>query len=90
MSFADVAGLTPDQRRANQVRDLLRPLDRQHSLDAREMATSALRRLGAMGDEPVAVLRDGRVVGLVRAGDILRWTLIHPPEQPPGASPRAG
>lgn len=80
VSFADVAGTPPDQRRTRTVRDLLRPLDAR-SLEAQEMATTALRRLGGVGDEPVAVVRDGRVVGLIRAGDILRWTMMHPPAE---------
>ena len=78
ITFSDVAGTPPDERRRHQVRDLLKPLDERRSLDAAEMATTALKRLGGLGEEPVAVLRDGRVVGLIRAGDILRWTMVHP------------
>jgi Zn-dependent protease len=78
ITYSDVAGLAPDDRRERRVRDLLTPLDGRRSLDAGEMATTALRRLGGIGDEPVAVVRNGRVVGLVRAGDILRWTMVHP------------
>jgi hypothetical protein len=82
VKFSDVAGMAPEERRQRRVRDLATPLDEHHSLDAGEMATTALRRLGGVGDEPVAVVRNGRIVGLVRAGDILRWTLVHPVEEP--------
>jgi Zn-dependent protease len=82
VKFSDVAGMAPEERRQRRVRDLATPLDEHHSLDAGEMATTALRRLGGVGDEPVAVVRNGRIVGLVRAGDILRWTLVHPAEEP--------
>ena len=81
VSWSDVAGLDPEQRRRHTVGDLATALDDAHTLEADEMATSALRRLGGVGDQPVAVLRNGRVVGLVRVGDILRWTLMHPAEQ---------
>jgi Zn-dependent protease/predicted transcriptional regulator len=76
VSFSDVAKVSAQERRHRQVRELLTPLDERHSLAADELATAALRRLG--GDEPVAVVTNGRVVGLVRSGDILRWTAVHP------------
>lgn len=75
VSFSDVAKISQPDRRQRQVRELLTPLDERHSLAADEMASTALRRLG---DEPVAVVTNGRVVGLVRSGDILRWTAVHP------------
>jgi Zn-dependent protease/predicted transcriptional regulator len=76
ISFSDVAKIDPAERRQRRVRELLTPLDERHSLGADELATTALRRLP--GDEPVAVVTNGRVVGLVRSGDILRWTSVHP------------
>lgn len=78
IAFSDVAGVPHAERPMRRVRDLLTPLDERHSLPADEMASTALRRLAGMGDNPVVVVQGGRVVGLVRAGDILRWTLIHP------------
>lgn len=83
VSWSDVAGLAPEQRRSVTVAELATGLDEAHTLEEGEMATAALRRLGSVGDQPVAVLRDGRVVGLVRAGDILRWTLMHPADGEP-------
>ncbi|HEX7038101.1 MAG TPA: site-2 protease family protein [Pseudomonadales bacterium] len=78
IAFSDVARVPAAERRMHRVRDLLTPLDEHHSLPADEMASTALRRLAGMGDNPVVVVQGGRVVGLVRAGDILRWTLIYP------------
>ncbi len=80
VSFADVAAVPLAERGSRRVRDLAVALDSSQTLDADEMASTALRRLSAVGDAPVAVVRGGRVVGLVRAGDILRWTIIHPPQ----------
>ena len=88
VTFSDVARVSPDERRQRHVRDLLTPLDERHNLDAGEMATTALKRLGGAGDEPVAVISNGRIVGLVRAGDILRWTMVHPAEPPSAQTPQ--
>jgi Zn-dependent protease/CBS domain-containing protein len=76
ISFSDVAQIAPEERRQRRVRELLTPLDARPSLGADELAATVLRRLP--GDEPVAVVTNGRVVGLVRSGDILRWTAVHP------------
>jgi Zn-dependent protease/predicted transcriptional regulator len=78
ITFAHVAAMSAEQRREQRLRDLVRRLDDGPVLAPEEMASTALRRLGEVGDDPVAVVRDGRVVGLVRAADILRWTLMHP------------
>lgn len=81
VSFNDAARVSPEQRRQHRVRDLVSGIDERGVLDADDMASTALRQLGGIGDQPVAVVRDGRIVGLVRAGDILRWTMVHPAEQ---------
>ncbi len=78
VSFSDARQVPPGERRGRRVSELLTPLDDAHTLDAGEMASTALRRLGGVGDEPVVVLSNGRVVGIIRAGDILRWTMVHP------------
>lgn len=80
VSFNDVSGIDQDQRRARRVRDLAASLDERVSVDADEMASTALRQLGNLGDQPVPVVSGDRVVGLVRAGDILRWSVMHPGE----------
>lgn len=77
IAFSDVTRVPTAERRARRVRDLLTPLDERHCLAADEMASSALRRLAGLGDQPVVVVQNGRVVGLLRAGDILRWTMVH-------------
>ena len=76
VSFDDIRSLERERRSESQVRDLLKPLDQQSCLDADEKATAALRRLGGRGEEPLAVLRNGSVVGLLSAGDILRWSRL--------------
>ncbi len=81
VSFADARQVPPGERHGRRVGELLTPIDDAHSLDAAEMASTALRRLGGVGDEPVVVVRNGRVVGIIRAADILRWTMVHPASQ---------
>ncbi|MFU8815252.1 MAG: site-2 protease family protein, partial [Pseudomonadales bacterium] len=76
VSFADAANVPREERVRRQVRELLKPLDERHALSADEQATTALRRLS--GDDPVAVVSGNKVVGLVRSGDIMRWTSVHP------------
>jgi Zn-dependent protease/CBS domain-containing protein len=79
ISYTDVARLPAPERAGRSVRDLATPLEDRPSLAEDTLASTALRQLGAIGDEPVVVLSNGRVVGLVRASDVLRWTLMHPP-----------
>ncbi|MEQ8860245.1 MAG: site-2 protease family protein [Pseudomonadales bacterium] len=80
IAFEDVATIPAEQRHGRRVVDHTVALDDRPTLDASEMATTALRRLASLGDAPVVVLRGGRVVGLVRAADVLRWTIVHPPQ----------
>lgn len=79
VSYGDVAALPPQERARRLVGDLATPLDDLVSLPADQLASTALRQLSRLGDEPVVVIRGGRVVGLLRGSDVLRWTLMHPP-----------
>lgn len=47
------------------------------TIDEDVPATEALGALLARRDEPVAVMRDGRVTGLLGGADILRWVALH-------------
>jgi Zn-dependent protease/predicted transcriptional regulator len=79
VSYTDIATLPAAERAGRSVRDVAKPIDDRPSLSADALASTALRQLSAIGDEPVVVLSGGRVVGLLRASDVLRWTLMHPP-----------
>ncbi|MFW6092553.1 MAG: site-2 protease family protein [Pseudomonadota bacterium] len=80
VTLTDVSRVPPGERPAKTVRELLTPLEARGTLSADEMASTALRQLGGIGDEPVVVVRGSEVVGIIRAGDILRWTMMHPAE----------
>jgi len=78
VSYNDAAAMPPEERRNRRVRDIVTGPGEGRSLAADDMASAALRRMNEIGDEPVAVVDNGRIVGLVRSGDILRWTMMHP------------
>jgi hypothetical protein len=82
VSFDDAAALPAGERARRHVRDLVTPMDRSNGLNADDLAATALQRLAPLGDRPVPVLRGEQVVGLVRAGDILRWTVLHADRSP--------
>ena len=42
-------------------------------------ADQAFGALSGSGDLPLPVMHDGRVVGLLRAADVLRWLQLHQP-----------
>lgn len=79
VSYSDVAGLSPEERGRRTVGELATALEDRPTLSPDALASTALRQLSALGDEPVAVIGNGRVVGLLRASDVLRWTVMHPP-----------
>ncbi len=69
--------MPPDQRAARRVQDVMVPVERLHALDADALATDALATLLGAGDQPVPVVSDQRIVGLVRGSDILKWVMLH-------------
>lgn len=77
VSYGDVAVVPMADRPRRRVADVMSPLERTPTLDADAQATLALNALLAAGDAPVAVLREGQVVGLVRGSDVLRWVALH-------------
>jgi Zn-dependent protease len=77
VSYGDVAMVPMADRPRRRVADVMSALERTPTLDADAQATLALNALLAAGDAPVAVLRDGQVVGLVRGSDVLRWVALH-------------
>jgi Zn-dependent protease/predicted transcriptional regulator len=77
VSQGDVAGVPMSERRGKRVTDVMAELPGNRTIDADALATKALNALLGAGDEPVAVIRNGRVVGLVRGSDMLRWIMLH-------------
>lgn len=65
------------------VRDVMRPLDANHTVDAQTEARELLDQLSAEG-EPLAVLNEGQVVGLLHQSDVARWLAWHQRGGDPG------
>lgn len=77
VALSAVKQLPEDERRSKSVRDVMTPLDSVDYLEPDTGATDALQSLVRAGDEPLPVIRDGRMVGLIQHGDILRWMSLH-------------
>ena len=81
----DVERLSPAQRRSMTVREAMRPPGQITVAQPTEMVLKVLDVLAQRDISQVPVLDDGRIVGLVRRADILRWLALH--AGPDGAKP---
>lgn len=77
VALADVSDIPLAERGGMRVSEVMEDLARAPVLDADALATRVLNALLAAGDAPVAVVRNGQVVGLVRGSDVLRWVTLH-------------
>ncbi len=73
----DVERLPPAQRHSTSVRDVMKPMDQVVVVRAKDDAFDVLNLLAQRDVNQVLVLEDGRVAGLVRRADILRWLAFH-------------
>lgn len=69
----DVRKLPRERWATTRVGDAMTPLERVTTLPANATAEQALGALGQPGSDQVAVLDHGRVVGLLRSQDLVRW-----------------
>jgi CBS domain-containing protein len=72
----DVERVTPAQRHSTSVRDVMQPMDRVVVAHSSDDAFDVLNVLAQRDINQVLVLEDGRVAGLVRRADILRWLAL--------------
>ena len=75
----DVERLQPAERHAKSVRDVMKPMDQVIVAHASDDAFDVLELLAKRDINQVLVMADGRVTGLVRRSDILRWLALHGP-----------
>lgn len=81
----DVERLQPAQRHSLSVRDVMKPADQLIVVGVDDDASDVLELLAKRDINQVLVVTEGRVAGLVRRADILRWLALHrPPESPAG------
>lgn len=73
----DVERLPPAQRHSGSVREVMKPLDQLIVAHPGDAAFDVLSLLAQRDVNQVLVVEDGRVAGLVRRADILRWLAVH-------------
>lgn len=73
----DVEHLPPAQRRTLTVRDAMKPLEQMTSVRPGDDALDVLNLLAQRDINQVPVVEGGRVVGVLRRADILRWLALH-------------
>jgi len=77
VSLADVQTLQENERRSKTVSDITRPLSSLETLSPATSGKDALMALVKAGDEPLAVIEDGKVVGLIQHSDVMKWLSLH-------------
>lgn len=77
VSINEVLAVPVEARRTTRLADIARSLMDSNAIGERMPATEAMQALAAHQDQPVPVVRNGEVVGLLRGSDILRWLMLH-------------
>ncbi|MFN2329653.1 MAG: CBS domain-containing protein, partial [Chromatocurvus sp.] len=77
VSLRRVTELPAEQRGGRTVGDITLAAASMESLNAGESAREAIQRLGRDGDEGLLVVSSGRVVGLLRHSDVVKWMRLH-------------
>ncbi|MBW4051785.1 MAG: CBS domain-containing protein [Proteobacteria bacterium] len=81
----DVERIPAAQRHSTSVREVMKPLDQIVVAHPGDHASEVLGLLAQRDINQVLVVEDGRVAGLARRADILRWLALHgSPKSPPG------
>jgi len=78
----DIERLSPAQRHATSVREVMKPLEQLVVVHVDDDAFGVLNLLAQKDLDQVLVMEGGRVAGLVRRADILRWLALHGPSPP--------
>lgn len=68
--------IDPKERDRLRIRDVMRTDLEELTLSANADAMKALERL-SLADTPMAVMRDGQVLGLVAQEDVMKWLALH-------------
>ena len=77
IALSDVVNIEEPERRRRRVDEVMRPLAPTHVVDPDLTGRRVLELLAGAGEEPLPVIRDGRVVGLIHRSDILKWLALH-------------
>jgi Zn-dependent protease len=79
VALDDVRRLAPARWASTRVEGIMTPVEQLVTVEARAGAREAMERLVLEDVEQVPVLDHGRLCGLVRRQDILRWVSLHEP-----------
>ncbi len=77
LSLSDVVELSADERDGKFVGDVMRPLDSIRYISPDVNARDAFHHLANAEDEPVPVVWEGKIVGMIQRGDIVKWMSLH-------------
>ena len=83
ITLEDVRKVGRDNWQSTLVRDVMTPAEQLSTLSPPEDADDALRTLQQRDVRQLPVLADGRLAGLLRRRDILRWLQLHGTENVP-------
>jgi Zn-dependent protease len=71
-------GHLPEKNRANlTLGEAMSPIETIECLEPTTRAKDAINTLIKAGDEPMLVVRDGKVLGLVQHADVVKWLALH-------------
>jgi Zn-dependent protease len=73
----DVRKVPRDAWETTTVQQIMTPADQLATVTPREEATDALRQLSQRDVRQLPVVQDGRLVGMLRRRDILKWLQLH-------------
>ena len=77
ISLAQISKIAPKERDHLNVSQIMIPLASLDHLDTDTLARDVIRLLIKNADEPVLVLKDNKVQGLVQHADIVKWLSVH-------------
>jgi len=77
VALKDVMALDQKARGRLVVADVMTPLAQLRALRQSDSAMDASALLAEAGDQPLAVLQDDEIVGILRGADVLRWIMLH-------------
>ncbi len=78
----DIERLSPEQRRTMTVRDAMRPAEQLVGARSADDVLDVLNVLAQRDFNQLPILENGRVIGLIRRVDILRWLALHGSPKP--------
>jgi Zn-dependent protease len=77
VALEDVRAVPRDRWETTVVSEVMTPIDQLVTVTADEDAAEALRKLSQHDVRQLPVLRDGKLIGLLRRRDIVKWLQLH-------------